>query len=135
MIYIFKGQRLRQFSFIVGLFLITSFQGLFAQSGIKLPPPPRTVDLFEEELFGLEKYAIDSTFFALKPGNYKRSVTLDSTGSFITIQETIDDVEFYFPPDERIIHVRSESRTGYYDFGANRRRVERLRNELEKPAE
>lgn len=47
----------------------------------------------------------------------------------------VDDVEFYFPPEERIIHVRSASRTGYYDFGANRRRVERLRNELEKPAE
>ena len=47
----------------------------------------------------------------------------------------VDDVEFYFPPDENIIHVRSASRTGYYDFGVNRRRVERLRNELEKPAE
>ena len=47
----------------------------------------------------------------------------------------VDDVEFYFPPDEKIIHVRSASRTGYYDFGVNRRRVERLRNELEKPAE
>ena len=39
----------------------------------------------------------------------------------------VDDVEFYFPPAESIIHVRSASRTGYYDFGANRRRVERLR--------
>ena len=36
----------------------------------------------------------------------------------------VDDVEFYFPPDETIIHVKSASRTGYYDFGANRRRVE-----------
>ncbi len=39
----------------------------------------------------------------------------------------VDDVEFYFPPAETIIHVKSASRTGYYDFGANRRRVERLR--------
>ena len=39
----------------------------------------------------------------------------------------VDDVEFYFPPAESIIHVKSASRTGYYDFGANRRRVERLR--------
>ncbi len=40
----------------------------------------------------------------------------------------VDDVEFYFPSDESIIHVKSASRTGYYDFGANRRRVERLRS-------
>jgi uncharacterized protein (DUF1499 family) len=39
----------------------------------------------------------------------------------------VDDVEFYLPADESIIHVRSASRSGYYDFGANRRRVERLR--------
>jgi uncharacterized protein (DUF1499 family) len=40
----------------------------------------------------------------------------------------VDDVAFYFPSEETVIHVRSASRTGYYDFGANRRRVERLRS-------
>jgi uncharacterized protein (DUF1499 family) len=44
----------------------------------------------------------------------------------------IDDVKFWFPPDKTIIHVTSASRTGYYDFGANRRRVERLRVMLKK---
>ena len=44
----------------------------------------------------------------------------------------VDDIEFLFPPDKNIIHVRSASRKGYYDFGANRRRVERLRVMLEK---
>ena len=44
----------------------------------------------------------------------------------------VDDVTFYFPSEETIIHVRSASRTGYYDFGANRRRVERLRSAFEK---
>lgn len=43
----------------------------------------------------------------------------------------VDDVAFYFPSEETIIHVRSASRTGYYDFGANRRRVERLRSAFE----
>ena len=46
----------------------------------------------------------------------------------------IDDVELYFPPDQSIIHVKSASRKGYFDFGANRRRVERLRAAFEKPA-
>lgn len=45
----------------------------------------------------MEKYAVDSTFFALKPGSYKRTVTLDSSGQYISIKETLDDVEFYFP--------------------------------------
>ena len=46
----------------------------------------------------------------------------------------VDDVKFWFPPDKPIIHVKSASRKGYYDFGANRRRVERLRSALEKLA-
>jgi len=39
----------------------------------------------------------------------------------------VDDVEFTLDADNRVIHVRSASRTGYSDFGVNRRRVERLR--------
>jgi uncharacterized protein (DUF1499 family) len=44
----------------------------------------------------------------------------------------VDDVIFFFPPDKNIIHVTSASRKGYYDFGENRRRVERLRARFEK---
>jgi uncharacterized protein (DUF1499 family) len=44
----------------------------------------------------------------------------------------VDDVQFYLPSEESIIHVKSASRTGYYDFGANRRRVERLRAAFNK---
>lgn len=47
----------------------------------------------------------------------------------------VDDVEFYFSPEESVIHVKSASRTGYYDFGVNRRRVERLRTALGKLAD
>jgi uncharacterized protein (DUF1499 family) len=45
----------------------------------------------------------------------------------------VDDVEFYFPAEGSIIHVRSASRKGYYDFGANRRRMERLRAAFNEP--
>lgn len=38
----------------------------------------------------------------------------------------IDDVVFFLP-EEPLIHVRSASRKGYYDFGVNRKRVERIR--------
>ncbi len=43
-----------------------------------------------------------------------------------SIMRFIDDLEFSFL-EEKEIHVRSASRIGYYDFGANRKRVEKLR--------
>jgi len=39
----------------------------------------------------------------------------------------VDDVEFYFPANVKIIHVRSASRVGYSDMGVNRKRVEEIR--------
>ncbi|HTT36099.1 MAG TPA: DUF1499 domain-containing protein [Burkholderiales bacterium] len=42
----------------------------------------------------------------------------------------VDDVEFYFPPDAKSIHVRSASRLGYRDFGVNRARIEDIRRWL-----
>jgi uncharacterized protein (DUF1499 family) len=42
----------------------------------------------------------------------------------------IDDLELYFTSSNGIISIRSASRIGYWDFGANRRRVELLRSEL-----
>ena len=42
----------------------------------------------------------------------------------------IDDVEFMARPEDGIIAMRSASRVGYYDFGANRRRLEAVRDHL-----
>lgn len=42
----------------------------------------------------------------------------------------VDDVEFYFPPDEQLIHMRSASRLGYSDLGVNRKRIEDIRTKL-----
>jgi len=39
----------------------------------------------------------------------------------------VDDVAFLANEKEGRVEVRSASRTGYYDFGVNRRRVEQLR--------
>ena len=39
----------------------------------------------------------------------------------------VDDLELQLRPNEGIIAVRSASRVGYSDLGANRRRVEALR--------
>ena len=46
----------------------------------------------------------------------------------------IDDVEFYFPESEALIHLRSASRSGYWDLGVNRKRVEKIRSRFEELA-
>jgi uncharacterized protein (DUF1499 family) len=42
----------------------------------------------------------------------------------------VDDLELFFNSSNGIISMRSASRIGYSDFGANRRRVELLRSKL-----
>ena len=44
---------------------------------------------------------------------------------------SVDDLEFYLDRPARKIHVRSAARTGTYDFGVNRRRVEAIRQAFE----
>ena len=41
-----------------------------------------------------------------------------------------DDLEFRYSAGEHVVHVRSASRWGLFDFGVNRRRVERVRKGL-----
>ena len=70
----------------------------------------------------------------------KRTKILTLQENYIRVEFTsalfrfVDDVEFYFPKkqgDKTIIHIRSASRVGYSDFGANRKRIEGLRNKFE----
>lgn len=35
----------------------------------------------------------------------------------------VDDVEFYLEEQEHVVHMRSASRSGYYDFGVNKGRL------------
>lgn len=42
-----------------------------------------------------------------------------------------DDLECRLCRADDVIHVRSASRLGYYDFGVNRARVEALRQQLQ----
>ena len=39
----------------------------------------------------------------------------------------VDDVEFLLEADAGVIHLRSAARTGWWDLGVNRRRVEEIR--------
>ena len=40
----------------------------------------------------------------------------------------VDDVEFLFDDETKTVHFRSASRTGYGDFGVNRKRMEEVRS-------
>jgi uncharacterized protein (DUF1499 family) len=40
----------------------------------------------------------------------------------------VDDGEFYFEDITKTIHMRSAARTGYYDFGVNRKRLEAIKS-------
>lgn len=49
----------------------------------------------------------------------------------VGVAKYVDDVQLLFPEDKKLIHIRSSSRIGYYDFGTNRRRVEDIRKRFE----
>ena len=65
-----------------------------------------------------------------------RWVIVTATDDYIHVEcksqifRFIDDLELYFNSLNGIISIRSASRIGYSDFGANRRRVELLRGKL-----
>jgi uncharacterized protein (DUF1499 family) len=46
------------------------------------------------------------------------------------LMKYVDDVEFWFDPANSVVQVRSASRIGKSDLGANRKRVETLRTTL-----
>lgn len=46
------------------------------------------------------------------------------------LMKYVDDVEFWFDPDAKVIHVRSASRLGSSDLGVNRKRIESIREKL-----
>jgi len=62
-----------------------------------------------------------------------RTEVIEKTDNYIhalsksRIFKFVDDVEFYFPNDENVIHIRSASRVGESDLGVNRTRMEQIR--------
>ncbi len=83
-----------------------------------------TVDEAREALLGILKAAPRVTLVASEP-DYLHAELRSRVFGFV------DDVECFFPPGQQVIHVRSASRTGYYDFGVNRKRIEAIRRQLQ----
>lgn len=63
----------------------------------------------------------------------KRCQIITDTDSYIHAEFTsavfrfVDDTEFWFDKNAKVIHVRSASRIGHSDRGVNRKRVEEIR--------
>jgi uncharacterized protein (DUF1499 family) len=61
-----------------------------------------------------------------------RSTVIQDDGIYVKVEfrsaifSFVDDVEFEFDDAEKLIHFRSASRTGHYDFGVNRRKMETI---------
>jgi len=71
-------------------------------------------------------------------GNMKGVTIITSEDGYIyaecktPLMGFVDDLEFYFDPENIVIHVRSASRLGYRDFDVNRNRVEEIRSLFEQ---
>lgn len=69
----------------------------------------------------------------------KRATIISSTPSYLHVEfrsalfRFVDDVEFVLDDSSLLIHFRSASRTGYYDFGVNRRRMKKISNQYGRP--
>lgn len=83
---------------------------------------------------------VEEAWTALKKAliSQSRTVITDETGNTLHAQATslvfrfVDDIDAILDTDARLIHIRSASRTGYGDFGVNRKRVEMLRSQLQQ---
>ena len=62
----------------------------------------------------------------------RRATIVSATPSYLHVEfrsalfRFVDDVEFVLDDSARLIHFRSASRTGYYDFGVNRSRMKEI---------
>ena len=90
----------------------------------RLPPLPFSGDLQQtkkELILLLEKRP--RVTLEKDEGKMLHYTFVTKTGKFT------DDVTFLFEEEEKRIHFRSASRVGWYDFGANRRRMKKLSKE------
>ena len=116
----------------------------------RLKPPKRTPNSVSSQA-ALYPDAPQRDFAAIQPfalhGDAARSIErlrsivaalpgariIESKPDYLYAQVTshglrfVDDTEFWFSPQENVIHVRSASRLGRRDFHVNRKRVEAIR--------
>ena len=133
----------------LAILLLVAWSPLWAQAGDDIPNCPPTPDCVTSaptaddghhvlplRFEGSAENAWDRLRQALK--SQARVAVVEDANGHIRAEATsavfrfVDDVEFRLDPATRLIHVRSASRVGYWDFGVNRRRIESLREKLSR---
>jgi uncharacterized protein (DUF1499 family) len=129
----------------MGLFSGKRPDGLGVKNGRLKPPPgsPNAVSSQAQDAghaiaplsySGLPTRAMDALVEVIK--STPRTRIVSQTGDYVyaeyesALMGFVDDVEFWFDPDAKVIHVRSASRLGYSDFGVNRARIEDIRRKF-----
>ena len=135
--------------FLIGLFILP--HGGFAEEFLvkahplaACPDSPNCVSTMEaREGHAIAPYryrtSLPEAKAALKQivSEWSRTTLVKEEGEYLKFEvrsflwQFVDDVEFWFEEATQTVHFRSASRTGYSDFGVNRRRMEDLRRKLE----
>ncbi len=114
-------------------------QNLGVQDGRLIPCPesPNCVSSFEtDETHGIAPLAADIDAIEAVLLAQERTNIVRKQGNYLYAEFTsrimgfVDDVEFLYDPASQQTHVRSASRLGYSDLGANRDRIESIRAAL-----
>lgn len=83
---------------------------------------------------------VETAWAALKQAlmSQERTLITRDTGHSLHAEATsrvfgfVDDIDAILDAKAKLIHIRSASRSGYGDFGVNRKRMERLRAQLQQ---
>jgi uncharacterized protein (DUF1499 family) len=114
-------------------------QNIGIQDGRLAPCPdsPNCVSSFEDsESHGIAPLQADLDSIEAVLVQMERTNIVQQRGNYLYAEFTsrlmgfVDDVEFLYDPDSGLTHVRSASRLGYSDLGANRNRIEAIRERL-----
>ena len=135
---------------LIGLIVLTGCSVTKPDLGVnngRLMPCPKTPNCVNSQAEDKEHYVQPIYFsgtqqeakrlFLQLIESEKRANILTTNENYIRIEFTsplfrfVDDVEFYFSEkqtNKTVIHIRSASRVGYSDLGANRKRIEKIRS-------
>lgn len=113
--------------------------------GNRLSPCPSSPNCVSSQS-GDERHKIDPIRFTSTPAEtmdrlkkvirgMKRASVIQETPDYLyvefrTLLGFVDDAEFYMDESQKVIHLRSASRVGYWDLGVNRKRMEAIRTEF-----
>lgn len=141
---LFSGCKPQTFLFLIlclTFSLITNGQHTCSYPAIKpCPSSPNCISSIEKE----QSKSFSSISYSLEQDSVIKVITNYSTSlegwsivhkedcylHFVVttkVGKFIDDVEFFIEESKSLIHFRSKSRKGWYDFNANKRRMKKLK--------